>query len=71
MPEEKKSRTTKKMEEKIKSLIYFGLQPSYEAMKKNLCDYNRKNRHSIKSNVGWLGFYGISTFVGYFMPNPF
>ena len=21
--------------------------------------------------VGWLGFYGISTFVGYLMPNPF
>ena len=21
--------------------------------------------------VGWLGFYGISTFVGYSMPNPF
>ena len=21
--------------------------------------------------IGWLGFYGISTFVGYSMPNPF
>ena len=21
--------------------------------------------------VGWFGFYGISTFVGNFMPNPF
>ena len=21
--------------------------------------------------VGWLGFYGISTFVGYLMTNPF
>ena len=21
--------------------------------------------------LGWLGFYGISTFVGYLTPNPF
>ena len=21
--------------------------------------------------IGWLGFYGISTFVGYLTPNPF
>ena len=21
--------------------------------------------------VGWLGFYGLSTFVGYLTPNPF
>ena len=28
--------------------------------------------HEEKILVGWLfGFYGISTFVGYLMPNPF
>ena len=30
----KKSRTTKKMEEKIKSLIYFGLQPVMKQLSK-------------------------------------
>ena len=24
-----------------------------------------------RCEVGWLGFYGISTFVGYLTPNPF
>ena len=34
----------------------------------------RKERvHDLKEEleVGWLGFYGISTFVGYLIPNPF
>ena len=28
-------------------------------------------RKVIRSLVGWLGFYGISTFEGYLTPNPF
>ena len=27
--------------------------------------------HIFAKLVGWLGFYGISTFVGYLTPNPF
>ena len=31
-----------------------------------------EERHLRLSLVGWLvGFYGISSFVGYLMPNPF
>ena len=25
----------------------------------------------LKIGLGWVGFYGISTIVGYLMPNPF
>ena len=32
------------------------------------CIHFRTNPHKL---VGWLGFYGISTFVGYLTPNPF
>ena len=31
--------------------------------------YSSKNKMD-KPNKGWVGFYGISTIVGYLMPNP-
>ena len=34
--------------------------------RKKESDYKRK----IESWFGWVGFYGISTIVGYLMPNP-
>ena len=42
-------------------LNWTGMKPKMESLK-NL---------QMKSNDWLFGFYGISTFVGYLMPNPF
>ena len=30
----------------------------------------KRNAYSLVQDFGWVGFYGISTIVGYLMPNP-
>ena len=37
-----------------------------------MSELSKEKIHFYYNMIGWLvGFYGISTFVGYFMPNPF
>ena len=41
-------------------------------MNKQIKRHIKLHRISTINMIGWLfGFYGISTFVGYLMPNPF
>ena len=51
-------------------IIKFGLYTLPKGNKKWISILHRDERFRKGFTFGWVGFYGISTIVGYLMPNP-